>query len=277
MPEPLVSVIVPMYNTERFIKECTQSIQSQDYSNIEIVIVNDASTDRSADIVYKLAAEDKHIRLINNPHNLGECKTSAIGFREAKGAYLCRLSADDAFINPDHLSKQIQEMEIYGLDWCYYSKSLTGPDLKASTDDRSAWINPLQVLSLAMVTWIFDNWILRHPKFCYLIAGKKNPVNSSSIMFRGSIFRAFLQWDSSGLRSICDGSLLTRMLELSLKARAIHRIGSFYRIQPGQATGKPKTNDDLHAWRDYHYRNIYEDSGQPGWFRICAYLLWRTI
>ena len=63
--EKLVSIIVPVYNTETFLPKCIESIQNQTYSNIEIILVDDGSTDRSGDICDSYAENDTRIRVIH--------------------------------------------------------------------------------------------------------------------------------------------------------------------------------------------------------------------
>ena len=67
----LVSVLIPTYNSAEFIKDCVESIINQTYKNIEIIIVDDTSTDKTFDILKRLAKQDKRIRLFQNRTNLG--------------------------------------------------------------------------------------------------------------------------------------------------------------------------------------------------------------
>lgn len=67
----LVSVIVPVYNVEKYLERCLKSIINQTYSNIEIVLINDASTDRSGEICCKFKEEDRRIILIDKESNEG--------------------------------------------------------------------------------------------------------------------------------------------------------------------------------------------------------------
>ena len=69
--EPKVSIAIPHYNHGKFIEKAVRSIQDQDFSNYEIVIVDDASTDDSYTVLQKLAAEDKRIKLFQNEKNFG--------------------------------------------------------------------------------------------------------------------------------------------------------------------------------------------------------------
>ena len=268
-------MVIPCYNAEQFIEECIESIQTQDYPNIEIIIVNDASTDHSQDLIQKMQQQDNRISLITNLINKGECYTSTVGFRMARGEYLCRLSSDDAFTSPDHISRQVGEMEKYNVDWCYNNAYTTGSTRSSAQPLETAWINP-PIKNAATIFQIFDNLVLKHPYVCYLIAGRKNPVNSSTIMFRASTYRKNnLTWGNSDIRSICDGYLLARLFLLKLKARAICKRDVFYRVHPGQATGKPETNKDLKRHRDKVYLETQKPK-YPLWVRAASKILARS-
>ena len=265
---PLVSVVIPCYNAEKWIKRCLISISIQDHPNIEIIVVDDASTDKSINVIssYK-------VKLIRNETNLGECRTSERGFRAATGKYVCRLSADDEFVLRDHISHQVAVMEKYSLDWCYHSISAVGPTIEKSVISQTAWM-PIPIRYSAKVFHIFDNIFLKFPMICYLIAGIRNPINSSALMFRTETFRRYLSWDKTGLRSCCDGSLLANVLLNHLKGMAINKPGSFYRVHPEQATGQPRTNKDLQRMREL----IYEETSKkeyPLWLRVCSILIRR--
>lgn len=92
----LVSVIIPVYNAKPYLRECLNSLQEQTLKNIEIICVNDGSTDNSLEILRKYAAKDKRIKVIDKPNTgAGDCRN--IGMKQAKGQYLLFLDADDIF------------------------------------------------------------------------------------------------------------------------------------------------------------------------------------
>lgn len=97
MQEQLISVIMPAYNEERFIGETIESIQKQTYSNWELVIVDDASKDRTVEIIKQYAQVDTRIKLHRFSVNKGACAALNKALTEAKGKYICWLSADDKY------------------------------------------------------------------------------------------------------------------------------------------------------------------------------------
>lgn len=100
---PLVSVLVPAFNAERYISKAIRSVLNQTYTNIELIIINDGSTDRTVSIVNQFS--DHRIRLFNQP-NLGQCKALNFALKNAKGDFIKFLDADD-FINEIHIEKML--------------------------------------------------------------------------------------------------------------------------------------------------------------------------
>lgn len=110
-----LSVIMPVYNGAKYLKEAIESILSQSYTNFEFIIINDGSTDDSEAII--LSYDDSRIVYIKNPENYKLIQTLNIGFTLAKGRYIARMDADD-ISHPDRLKKQVQfldENQEYGL------------------------------------------------------------------------------------------------------------------------------------------------------------------
>ncbi|HHX36459.1 MAG TPA: glycosyltransferase family 2 protein [Clostridiaceae bacterium] len=94
MDHSLVSVIIPAYNAERTIERCVHSILLQTYKNIEVLIVDDGSTDKTPDILERLAASDARIRFTKQA-NSGPGEARNTGIRRAKGEWICFVDSDD--------------------------------------------------------------------------------------------------------------------------------------------------------------------------------------
>ena len=106
-----VSVVMPTYNTEvSILKEAVDSILCQTFKDFEFIIIDDGSTNESVDYLQSL--QDKRIKLIRNPENLGITKSLNIGFREAKGKYIARMDSDDISL-PKRFEKQFAFMEAH--------------------------------------------------------------------------------------------------------------------------------------------------------------------
>lgn len=108
MREPLVTVFMPVYNSEQYIREALESILNQTYQNLDILLVDDGSTDRSVEIIKSY--QDTRIRLIQNEKNMGIPYTRNVGLKEAKGKYIAIMDSDDIAVS-NRIERQIQYLE----------------------------------------------------------------------------------------------------------------------------------------------------------------------
>lgn len=104
----LVSIIMPSYNTARFIKDSIDSVLNQTYRNWELIIIDDCSTDESISIIKNI--NDKRIILLENQENSGAAVSRNYGLRKANGKYIAFLDSDDLWL-PEKLENQIRFME----------------------------------------------------------------------------------------------------------------------------------------------------------------------
>lgn len=109
---PKVSIVLPTYNGEKFIRESIDSILGQTFTDWELIIVNDCSTDGTPDIVNRYAAADSRIRVIHNKENQKLPESLNIGFREAKGEYLTWTSDDNMYL-PAALEKMAAYLDAH--------------------------------------------------------------------------------------------------------------------------------------------------------------------
>lgn len=108
--KPLVSVIIPVYNGSAFVGEAIQSILDQTYKNLELIIVNDGSTDETLRILKRF--KDNHpqkIKVISYLKNLGESKAANVGFTQSRGEFIARMDADD-ISHQERIEKQVNFM-----------------------------------------------------------------------------------------------------------------------------------------------------------------------
>jgi glycosyltransferase involved in cell wall biosynthesis len=108
--KPLVSVIMPVYNAEKYLKEAILSIINQTFSNFELIVVDDCSKDNSSKIINELASKDKRIITLTNSQNLKLSKTLNRAIEVASGKYLARMDADDISVST-RIEKQVELME----------------------------------------------------------------------------------------------------------------------------------------------------------------------
>ena len=107
---PRISVIMPAYNAEKYIREAIDSILAQTYTDFEFIIIDDASTDATASIVESYS--DERIRFFRNEHNMGVANTLNRGLDLAVGEYIARMDSDDISL-PERFAKQVEFMDTH--------------------------------------------------------------------------------------------------------------------------------------------------------------------
>jgi glycosyltransferase involved in cell wall biosynthesis len=112
---PLVSVIALCYNHEKFVSEAIDSILNQTYDNIEIIIVDDASSDDSQHVIEQILKKHTKIQFMPLKKNSGNCKAFNIGYKVSKGDYIIDFSTDDILL-PTRIEKGVQAFQSGGHD-----------------------------------------------------------------------------------------------------------------------------------------------------------------
>lgn len=108
--EPLVSIILPVYNGEKFLDECLQSLTSQTYQNLEITAIDDASKDKTSSILRKWRKKDKRIRFIRNIKRYGLSVSLNRALKKAKGDYIAFMDQNDLSLTL-RIQKQVAFLE----------------------------------------------------------------------------------------------------------------------------------------------------------------------
>ena len=114
--KPKISIVIPVYNKEKIIKRTLRSIQNQNMNDIEIILVNDYSTDNTLYTIQKLQKEDPRIIIINNQKNKGTLYSRCIGTLSSKGYYILPLDNDDMYLNTDIFDVLYNEGKTNNLD-----------------------------------------------------------------------------------------------------------------------------------------------------------------
>jgi hypothetical protein len=172
---PLVSVIVPVFNGEAHIERCLRSLSAQTWAELEIIVSDDASTDRTAEVVEAYAAKDARVRLVRNPVNGGPYCARNAALAEAKGAFITTHDADD-WSHPEKIAYQV--------------------DLFAA--------HPRMAANLTQQVRVTDD-------FSFQRRGRQSYVgaNLSSLMFKRSVHEEVGFWDS--VRFAADSEFLRRL------------------------------------------------------------------
>ncbi len=106
--KPKISVLISVYNTEKFIEQALKSIYSQTYQDFEVIIIDDASTDRTSEILVKM--KDSRTFIYRNSENIGLTKSLNIGLKLCRGEYIARMDADD-ISHPQRFEKQVKFLD----------------------------------------------------------------------------------------------------------------------------------------------------------------------
>ena len=122
MATPLISVLIPTYNVEAFVEQAISSICNQTYTNLEIIIIDDCSTDQTYPIVEELAAKDNRIKLFRNSSNKKIATTLNTAFSYSTGEFIARMDGDDISV-PNRLEQQLNyllqhpDIDLLGLNY----------------------------------------------------------------------------------------------------------------------------------------------------------------
>lgn len=117
---PLVSIITPSYNSEEFITATIESVLAQTYTNFELFIIDDASTDASKEIITNYSAKDNRIKTVFLTENKGQGNARNIATKEAKGVFIAFLDSDDVW-HPEKLEKQVAFMQENNISFSHTS------------------------------------------------------------------------------------------------------------------------------------------------------------
>ncbi len=144
MSKPLVSVICLCYNHRSFVRAAIQSALDQTYDHLEIIVVDDGSTDGSKTIISEILAEKPEVKFINLQHNIGNCRAFNMGFRQSKGSYIIDLATDD-IMHPTRIAKQVALFEMrdrhYGV---VYTDALFIDDMGKFLGQQSTKYRPVE-------------------------------------------------------------------------------------------------------------------------------------
>jgi len=212
---PKVSIIIPVYNSEKYIKECICSVLNQSHKNLEIIIINDGSTDKSFEIVQTF--QDSRIKLLSQK-NRGAASARNLGLHHASGELIQFLDSDD-ILDKDKIKEQItlynneknKDNTLYIGAWNIIKD---GKILSPSSNQIEVWHdydNPMEIL----LDFIFNNCCMPH----------------HSYMIPQSLIKISGLWNET-LSMNDDGEYMARIISQSKKIKFSPRSLSFYRSTP---------------------------------------------
>lgn len=221
----LISIIMAAYNTEKTIEQAINSVLSQTYTNFELLVVNDCSTDRTAELVKSIAAKDSRVRLISNVKNSGVSYTRKHGLEEAKGSWIAILDSDDAWA-PKKLEKQIDLQRRTNADLLFTGSAFMDSDGQ-----------PI-------------DWYLHAPKeVTYRQLLKQNVLSNSSALVRKELYAKYYAI-GDGMHE--DFAIWLSILKEGKKAYGVDEPLLIYRIAKSSKSGN-KVKAARMNWNTYRY------------------------
>lgn len=170
----MITVIMPVYNAELYLKDAIDSILNQTFSDFEFLILNDGSTDKSKEII--LSYSDTRIKYLENEKNLKLIKTLNKGLGIAKGKYIIRMDADDISL-PNRFQEQFDFMELhhdvvlcgsfaekFGIDKGIFSVPISDKEIRENFLVYSPFIHPSVIIRHSTLT---DNKIIYNAKYIH--------------------------------------------------------------------------------------------------------------
>jgi glycosyltransferase involved in cell wall biosynthesis len=215
MPTPLVSVIMPVYNAERYLDEAVASVLGQTYGELELIMVDDASTDGSLAAARRWQERDPRVRVFANGENLGVARTRNIAMSHARGSYVAPLDNDDA-AHPERLALQVAFLEAHP------DHGLVGSDIEIM-DEGSR--------TTGYRAYPRDDAAIRRSLL------RQNPIANPASMFRMALFRELGGAYDEGHCPVEDYEFVVRAATRTRIANLPRRL-TRYRVRGDQAKSR---------------------------------------
>ena len=238
----LISIIMAAYNAERTIEQAIDSVLRQTYPDFELLVVNDCSTDRTAELVRGITARDSRVRLISNVKNSGVSYTRKHGLEESNGSWIAILDSDDAW-TPEKLEKQIALQKKSNADLLFTGSAFMDSDGQ-----------PM-------------DWYLHAPEeVTYRQLLKQNVLSNSSALVRKELYAKHY---AVGDRMHEDFAIWLSILKEGKKAYGVDEPLLIYRIAKSSKSGN-KVKAAKMNWNTYRYvgLNPIEATYYEGWYMV---------
>lgn len=221
----LISIIMAVYNAEKTIEYAIDSVLNQTYPNFELLVINDCSTDGTAELVSSIMAKDCRVRLISNEKNSGVSCTRKNGLNEAKGSWIAILDSDDAWA-PEKLEKQIALQKKMNAELLFTGSAFMDSDGHAI------------------------DWYLHAPeRVTYRQLLKQNVLSNSSALVRKELYAKYY---AIGDKMHEDFAIWLGILKEGREAYGVDEPLLIYRIAKSSKSGN-KIKAAKMNWNTYRY------------------------
>ena len=253
MDTSLISILLPTYNGSRYIREAIDSVLAQDFHSFELIIINDASTDKTGEILEEYRQKDSRVRILTNPKNLRLVASLNYWIQESKGEYIARIDDDDIWIDQSKLSKQIhvfQENSQIGI------VGTLGEIIDDAGEKTGKKI--LHATSQQAVRW----------GFCF-----RNQLIHTSILAKKEIL-VTAGWYITKWLYVEDFDLWLRVLALGYEIVNLHDFSVLYRVRSWSTTGRKYHRMQwLTFSRLFHETSLYTNIGRKLFFLFLRWIL----
>ena len=215
---PKISVIVPIYNSQKSIKSTLRSIQNQNMKDIEIILIDDFSKDNSSQIIKEIHKNDPRILIINNNKNMGILYSRCIGVLKSRGNYLLNLDHDDMFFDEDVFEILYQSTEKNKYDIISFME-VEGGDYR----------NKIEYMEDGFCTHHPNKFIVNQPELSYFTLFKNNEFSAIDIQIWGKLFKADVYKNAVNLLGIKRYSVFNALNEDMIGLFAICNIAKSYK------------------------------------------------
>lgn len=256
----MVSVIIPSYNSEKYIAKTLDAVCAQTYADFEVLVMNDCSHDRTAEIVESYATKDSRIHLVNLPGNKGVSHARNTGVRMASGEWIAFLDSDDLWA-PDKLEKQLE-----------LQKQLDKDDM-----------NRNHVFLFTGSSFINENGaslssVLHIPKHvCFEDLLKQNVISCSSVMIRRELMLKYPMPCSDKVHEDFV-TWLTILRDEKIEAYGVDEPLLIYRVMKFSRSGN-KLKAAVMTFRAYRHIGLSLPSTFKNWiqYALRSFMKYRKI
>ena len=267
---PKISVVIPCYNCEPYIRMALRSVQNQDMKDIEIIIVDDKSNNETVNLLNELKKEEPRLEVYHNKNNMKILYSRCFGVLQAKGKYVITLDQDDMFFDSDVFDSLFVTAEIGNYDILSY-RSFVGFDYYDRSRIKESCFNYKE-----------NNLTIYQPELsCYVISTKGEPQENEIYiwdkLFRTSVYQSAinllgekeyskpLTWNEDIIMDFIISNVATSY-------RFLRKYGYFHRV--GRASAGTGTPHDVIIYADLFKLNIYLDFAKKDCYNTPAlYLL----
>lgn len=223
---PVVSVVMPAYNAEKYVEAAMRSVMAQTFQDFELLVVDDCSKDRTAEIVQRLAGEDSRVVFLRNPKNSGVAATRNYAVSLAKGEWVAFLDSDDMW-REDKLEKQLDLLQRHPNGVLSYTAS-------AFMDQDGT---PYSYVMEA------------RPEVDYQTLLRRNLLSCSSVMVKTEVIRRY-PMGHDGMHE--DYSTWLQILRETRCAYGVNEPLLIYRLSPSSKSGSRVKSAKM-LYRSYRY------------------------